>query len=169
MYTIQISKHIKISFYNFCSNQFFLLVCHSANCVVCKTEFEHDLNIHTSRQSIFSVLNTFFICRLHSLCLQFKSFCPVMWIYNQNNSSVSGRSGCFVGLWRWLSRNAPRSGMLLRVSMAEYMKTCQDLKWYFTLMEHFWSDQPARQKPAPKFSSIKKQNENYKFDWVQEW
>lgn len=38
-----------------------------------------------------------FMCRLHSLCLQFKSFCPVLWIYNQNNSSVSGRSGCFVG------------------------------------------------------------------------
>lgn len=52
-----------------------------------------------------------------------------MWIYNQNNSSVSGRSGCFVGLWRfWLSESAPRSGILLRVCMAEYVKTCQDLE-----------------------------------------
>lgn len=55
MYTIQISKHIKISFYNFCSNQFLLLVCHSANCCL-STEWSQ----HTSRQSIFSVLNTFF-------------------------------------------------------------------------------------------------------------
>lgn len=40
------AKHIKISFYNlfFCSNQFSLLVCHSANCVVGKTEPKHDLN-----------------------------------------------------------------------------------------------------------------------------
>lgn len=35
-------------------------------------------------------------CRLHSLCLQFKSFCPLMWVYNQDNSSVSGRSGCLL-------------------------------------------------------------------------
>lgn len=43
------AKHIKISFYNpFCSNQFSLLVCHSANCVVSKTEPKHDLNIPAS-------------------------------------------------------------------------------------------------------------------------
>lgn len=113
MYTIQISKHIKISFYNFCSNQFFLLVCHSANCVVCKTEMKHDLNFLHNPFPLS--LTHFFICRLHSLCLQFKSFCPVLWIYNQNNSSVSGRSGRLVGWWRYCWAVLP----LLRVCVVE--------------------------------------------------
>lgn len=48
------AKHIKISFYNLfffffiCSNQFSLLVCHSANCVAGKTEPERNLNIPAS-------------------------------------------------------------------------------------------------------------------------
>lgn len=87
-----ISKSVFTTF--FCSNQFFLLVCHSANCV-CKTESKHDFDIHI----VFCLKHTF-IWRLHSSCLQFKSFCPVMWIYNQNNSSVSGRLGCLVGYWQ---------------------------------------------------------------------
>lgn len=79
------AKHIKLSFYNlyFCSNQFSLLVCHSANCVVGKTEPKRNLNIPASWRSDFPVLSISGsnICTLHSLCLRFKSFCPVVWIY----------------------------------------------------------------------------------------
>lgn len=86
----------------------------------------------------FLCLKHIFICRLHSLCLQFKSFCPVMWIYNQNNSSVSGRSGCFGCEWRvFMTEHKWSLVMWVRVYMAQYKKTHQDLKWYFILVEQF--------------------------------
>lgn len=98
------AKHIKISFYNlFCSNQFSLLVCHSANCVVSKTEPKHDLNIPASWRSVSSVLNILDsnICTLHSLCLQFKSFCPVVRIYGLEGIQVClAGDKCLTGRWR---------------------------------------------------------------------
>lgn len=127
MYTIQISKHIKISFYNFCSNQFFLLVCHSANCVVCKTEFKSMMSTFIHRGDSSSVFNTFsFVGCVHRAFSSSPSVQSCEFTIRIIQVYRAGRAV-------WLDSDgytcAPRSGMLLRVCMAEYMK------WIFTPVE----------------------------------
>lgn len=91
MYTIHISEHIKISFYNFCSNQSSLLVCHSANCVICKTESKRDLNI-----SISSILNVFFFpCRLRFTVPSVQVHLSII------GSLQSGSFKCVGQVWLW--------------------------------------------------------------------